>query len=76
MSTSKGHKLKNELIDVTKIRDLCESRGLSIAELGRRVGLADRQKMNARLQNVSAITGDELLLIAAELNVSAESLRA
>jgi transcriptional regulator with XRE-family HTH domain len=68
-------KLKNELIDLDKIRQLCDSRHLSIAELGRRIGLNERQKMNARLQNDNVITGDELLLIAQELGVSANDLR-
>lgn len=66
---------KNELIDLAKIRDLCEKKSLSISELGRQIGLPERQKINARLKNTNAITGDELYLIADVLGVSTDDLR-
>ena len=75
MSERGTKKKKNEQIDISKIRELCEQKRISLAELGRRIGLNDRQKMNARLQNDSVISADELFLIADELGVSATELR-
>lgn len=75
MSERGTKKKKNEQIDISKIRGLCEQKRISLAELGRRIGLNDRQKMNARLQNDSVISADELFLIADELGVSVNELR-
>lgn len=66
---------KNELIDLAKIRKLCETKSFSISELGRQIGLPERQQINARLQNKNVIKGDELYLIADALGVSVEDLR-
>ncbi len=66
---------KNELIDLAKIRQLCEIKSLSISELGRQIGLPERQKINARLQNKNAFSGDELYLIADALGVNVNELR-
>jgi transcriptional regulator with XRE-family HTH domain len=76
INTFKTKRQKNELIDIEKIRLLCEQKQISLAELGRRIGLDKRQKISARLNNENAILGDELFLIADELNVSADDLRA
>jgi transcriptional regulator with XRE-family HTH domain len=75
MNTTETRKRKNRLIDVSRIRELCDDKNYSIAELGRRIGLDERQKINARLQNNNTITADELFLIADELDVSVDDLR-
>ncbi len=66
---------KNKLIDVQKIKRLCESRGLAFANFGRRIGLPNRESISMRLKNQYTITGDELILMADELGVSVEELR-
>lgn len=66
---------RNDLIDLEKIKKLCDSKGLSIAELGRRVGLPMREQIHRRLNNQYTITGDEIFLIADELGVTANDLR-
>lgn len=68
-------KAKNELIDLSMIRRLCVEKHISLAELARRIGLDERQKMNARLNNQNSISGDELILIAEHLGVAVEDLR-
>lgn len=75
MNSVVEHKSKNELINIPKIRELCEQKSLAFAELGRRIGLNDRQKMNARLHNKSQISGDELFLISDALDVPVDDLR-
>ncbi|MBX3288412.1 MAG: helix-turn-helix transcriptional regulator [Acidobacteria bacterium] len=67
--------LKNSLIDLDKIRELCEEKGLSQAELGRRIGLTSRDLITKRLSNKYVITGDDLLKIAAVLDVPVEQLQ-
>ncbi|CAN5354613.1 hypothetical protein BH10ACI2_BH10ACI2_00210 [soil metagenome] len=64
----------NEHVDVVRIRDLCETRGIPFAELGRRVGLCNREGISRRLQNKHKISGDELILMARELGVTVEEL--
>lgn len=75
MKTVKTAKQKNELVDLDKIKNLCEERSLSFAELGRRIGLNWRDSISLRLQNRSTITADEVFLIADELGVPADDLR-
>lgn len=68
-------KTKNEYVDLKKIKELCNEKGLSIAELGRRIGLPMRDQIHRRLKNQYTLTADEVFLIADELGVSAEELR-
>ena len=75
MQSVKAPSSKNELVDLEKIKSLCEKRNLSFAELGRRIGLNWRDSISLRLQNRSTITADEVFLIADELGVSANDLR-
>ncbi|MBS4027209.1 MAG: helix-turn-helix transcriptional regulator [Ignavibacteriales bacterium] len=75
MDTVATKEPKNKLIDVAKIKRLCEERNLSFAELGRRIGLLNRDLISRRLQNSYAILGDEVFLIADQLGVSADDLR-
>jgi transcriptional regulator with XRE-family HTH domain len=65
---------KNHVVDVEKIKSLCEIRGIPLAEFGRRIGLDSREGISRRLQNKHKITGDELVLMARELGVSVEDL--
>ncbi len=65
---------KNKLIDVEKIKRLCEEQNISVAELGRKIGLDSRELISRRLQNSYSITGDELILIAENLGVSVKDL--
>lgn len=75
MHTKKETQTKNELVDLDKIKILCEQKKMSFAELGRRIGLNWRDSISLRLQNRSTITADEIFLIAKELKVSADELR-
>jgi antitoxin component HigA of HigAB toxin-antitoxin module len=52
---------KNHVVDVEKIKSLCEIRGIPLAEFGRRIGLDSREGISRRLQNKHKITGDELV---------------
>lgn len=65
---------KNQVVDVSKIRSLCELRGIPFAEFGRRIGLDSREAISRRLQNKHKISGDELVLMARELGVQVEDL--
>jgi transcriptional regulator with XRE-family HTH domain len=67
---------KNRVVDVDKIRQLCEVRGIPFAEFGRRVGIDNREGISRRLQNRYKISGDELILMARELGVQVEELAA
>lgn len=75
MTTVEKTQPKNAQVDLMKIKDLCEQRNLSLAELGRRIGLNWRDSISLRLQNRSTITADEVFLMADELGVSADDLR-
>jgi transcriptional regulator with XRE-family HTH domain len=66
---------RNELVNLDKIKDLCQKQNLSFAELGRRIGLKWRDSISLRLQNRSTMTADEVFLIADELGVSSDELR-
>lgn len=75
MTMSATKDLKNELVDVEKIKALCDQNKISIAELGRRIGLPMRESISRRLKNSYTMTADEIFLIADELGVSADELR-
>lgn len=75
MNTVATKQPKNELVDVAKIKKLCEGKNISVAELGRRIGLSMRESISRRLQNAYTMTADEIFLIADELGVSADDLR-
>lgn len=66
---------KNELVNVEKIKQLCEEHNISIAELGRRIGLPMRESISRRLQNSYTMTADEIFLIADQFGISADDLR-
>ncbi len=66
---------KNEQINVDKIKELCKAKNLSMAELGRKIGLPMRESISRRLKNAYTMTADEIFLIADELGVSADDLR-
>lgn len=74
MNTIEVKESKNKLIDVDKIKRLCKEQNISFAELGRKIGLSDRELISRRLQNSYSISGDELILIAENLNVSVKEL--
>jgi transcriptional regulator with XRE-family HTH domain len=65
---------KNKFIDIEKIKALCSEQGMSFAELGRKIGLENRDLISRRLQNLYAFTADELVLVAKELGVSVNKL--
>jgi transcriptional regulator with XRE-family HTH domain len=67
---------RNKLIDVEKIKSLCEQKGIPFAEFGRRIGLPNRESISRRLLNQNTITADEVFLMADELGVPVEELRA
>lgn len=75
METVNKIQTKNELVDLEKIKNLCEIKKISFAELGRRIGLNWRDSISLRLQNRSTISADEIFLIASELGVSVDELR-
>lgn len=68
-------KPKNELVDLDKIKKLCEQKNLSFAELGRRLGFEWRDQLSMRLKNRYTISADEIFLIADELGVPTDELR-
>lgn len=61
-------------MNVTRIKEMCESRGIPLAEFGRRVGIDTREGISRRLKNQYTITGDELIRMARELGVTVEDL--
>jgi transcriptional regulator with XRE-family HTH domain len=65
---------KNQIIDVDRIKQMCETRGIPLAEFGRRVGIDSRELISRRLLNKYTITGDELIRMARELGVTVEDL--
>lgn len=75
MNTVATKEQKNELVNVEKIKQLCEENNISIAELGRRIGLPMRESISRRLQNTYRMTADEIFLIADQFGVSADELR-
>lgn len=75
MATVKTNEQKNELVDLEKIKKLCEQKNLSFAELGRRIGFNWRDSISLRLKNRSTITADEIFQIADALGVSTDELR-
>lgn len=66
---------RNELVDVDKIKELCKSKDIKFAALGRKIGLSFRDSISRRLKNQCVITSDEIFKIADELGVSADDLR-
>lgn len=64
----------NKLVDVGRIKALCAKRGIPFAEFGRRIGLPHRESISKRLQNKYKISGDELALMAVELEVPISDL--
>ena len=75
MNIVKEKEIKNEQIDLVKIKQLCKDKQISFADLGRRIGLQMRESISRRLKNQYTITADEIFLIADELGVSVEDLR-
>lgn len=68
-------KVKNLLIDTDKIKTLCEQNGMPFAELGRRIGLNERDLITRRLHNQYAFSADEFCLIADQFGLSLDELR-
>lgn len=68
-------KVKNSLIDTEKIKSLCEQNKIPFAELGRRIGLAERDLITRRLHNQYSFSADEFCLIADEFGLSLDELR-
>ena len=66
---------KNAQINVAKIEELCAAQSLSIAELGRRIGLPHRESIHRRLDRTCTMTADELFLIADTFGLAADDLR-
>lgn len=70
-----ANKGKNNLVNLEQIKELCEQKNLSFAELGRTIGITCRDSITKRINNQYQISADELFLIADSLNVPVEELR-